>query len=165
MPEPKALPLDARMEELFWLRAGARPPEGCWLWQGTRGVRGYGVMWRQNQAFKAHRISWAIHHGEIPHGNLVLHRCDVTSCIHPEHLFLGTNADNTHDMISKGRARLTISARGQEHGFARLVEDEVREIRRRAALGEPHAALSREFGIGQSSISRIVSRKRWSHVP
>lgn len=77
--------------------------KGCWPWMGGINSTGRGIFWLNNETPKAHRISWIVHHGPIPKGKLVLHRCDNGRCVNPEHLFLGTHRDNTQDMIKKGR--------------------------------------------------------------
>lgn len=76
---------------------------GCWEWVGHRLKKGYGQMRCGKKLVLAHRASWAAFKGEIPVGLFVLHKCDNPSCCNPEHLFLGTNADNMNDMVAKGR--------------------------------------------------------------
>ena len=77
---------------------------GCWEWDGT--VRtGYGRFYVNGKMQSAHRVSWEIHNGPI-NGFLVLHKCDNTSCVNPEHLFLGTQKDNVRDMWEKQRAKV-----------------------------------------------------------
>lgn len=82
---------------------------GCWLWAGKRGPNGYayGAIWCDGKRKTAslHRVAYSVFHGPIPDGMLVLHRCDVRSCLNPAHLFLGTQADNMTDMVTKGRNR------------------------------------------------------------
>lgn len=74
------------------------PESGCWIWMaGTRA--GYGIY---KQVY-AHRYSYEKYKGSISDGLHVLHRCDIRTCVNPEHLFLGTNDDNIADMVSKGR--------------------------------------------------------------
>ncbi len=75
---------------------------GCWLWQGSLTPLGYGQFSYLGDQ-RAHRASWRIFCGEIPSGMFVLHRCDVRNCVNPEHLFLGTQADNIRDKVAKGR--------------------------------------------------------------
>lgn len=81
---------------------------GCWLWNGPR----YKKTWHGQFRFRfqgtrlAHRLSWMFHNGPIPAGMVVCHRCDVPHCVNPEHLFLGTWADNVRDMYAKGRQHI-----------------------------------------------------------
>jgi hypothetical protein len=84
----------------------------CWVWTGARNAAGYGDFHRgggMNHVF-AHRYSWELVHGSLPEGRLVLHHCDNPPCVNPKHLFDGTHADNTRDMIRKGRDRFWWSA-------------------------------------------------------
>lgn len=77
---------------------------GCHIWHGPKGVKGYGAFSYDGFTQRANRASWELHVGPIPVGFYVLHRCDNPSCVNPAHLFLGTAEDNTDDMIIKGRA-------------------------------------------------------------
>jgi hypothetical protein len=89
---------------LFW--ADVRLSDHCWEWVGPIGAGGYGAFGAADRAGlpqRAHRASWIIHFGPIPDGLNVLHHCDNRPCVRPSHLFLGTQADNIHDMIAKGR--------------------------------------------------------------
>lgn len=76
---------------------------GCQIWTAATSMKGYGQFNKGGKDYLAHRASWTISHGPIPAGLWVLHRCDTPPCINPDHLFLGTAADNTADMIRKGR--------------------------------------------------------------
>ncbi len=79
--------------------------DGCWLWVGrSKTWNGYGVIQHKHRALRAHRVSWEIHNGPIPVGLCVLHRCDTPACVCPDHLFLGTDADNNKDRSLKGRS-------------------------------------------------------------
>lgn len=77
---------------------------GCMLWTAGRDTRGYGQFRLDGKQMGAHRVAWLLYRGEIPKGLHVLHKCDVTSCVNPDHLFLGTAQDNVSDMVAKGRA-------------------------------------------------------------
>jgi hypothetical protein len=130
---------------------------GCRLWRGQLDKDGYGVCRWQN-CRKAHRLSWVQANGPIPDGMLVCHRCDTPACINPDHLFLGTDADNRTDMVTKGR-------RAQQHGernpYAKLTEDLVRAIR---ADARAHRAIASSYNVAKSTVGRVKRRDSWGHV-
>jgi hypothetical protein len=133
---------------------------GCWLWTGGLYSNGYGMTtlggWKVTQA---HRASYTAFKGPIPDGMFVCHTCDVKACVNPDHLFLGEPADNSADMVSKGR-----SAKGSAHGSAKLTEDKVSEIRSLLSSGAKHREISQKYGIAVSNVSFIATRKAWRHV-
>ena len=94
------------LTQRFWGKVAIG--EGCWLWVGWKSTRGYGKVnlpCGRGKTIYAHRLSYEIHYGQIPEGLLVCHHCDNPQCVRPEHLFLGTNYDNTQDAVSKGRQK------------------------------------------------------------
>lgn len=79
-------------------------PGGCHFWVGAITTTGYGRVWVDGKAVAAHREAWKRTHGSLPAEGLVIrHRCDETSCVRPDHLEVGTPADNTRDLLRRGR--------------------------------------------------------------
>jgi len=115
---------------------------GCWEWHASL-VHGYGCIGFRGKIWRAHRMSWTLHHGEIPEGLCVCHKCDNPKCVNPEHLFLGTKKDNRDDMVRKGRARFA-SQSGEANGMARLTDEQVHEIKT-SSCGP--VELSRKYGV------------------
>jgi hypothetical protein len=126
-------------------------PDACWLWQGTK-ARGYGALTIKGEKVLAHRLAWEIHRGPIPPGQWVLHRCDVRACVNPAHLFLGTCADNVHDMVRKGRG-------SKPPKKPAVAPDVIARIREGRALGLSLPALVRTTGVSMGSVFKIVSRR------
>lgn len=143
----------------FWLNV-RHDPRGCWPWTGYIGAHGYGEVTRANGCkARAHRVAWEFTFGPIPDGMFVCHRCDNPPCVRPNHLFLGTPAENTADMIRKRRA-----AHGVAHGNARLAPEQVLEIRERSARRERARDLAVEFGVSKGLIHAIVQRRLWKNL-
>ena len=95
--------------------ASVRKGPGCWEWTASRQKFGYGTKWHNGSVQLAHRIAWEEANGPIQEGMCVLHRCDNPKCVRPDHLFLGTVADNNADRHAKGRDGGGLAARAQTH--------------------------------------------------
>lgn len=130
------------------------PNSGCLLWCATIDKMGYGVVKVGGRRRKAHRIAWELAKG-APGVLHVLHKCDVPACINPDHLFLGTHADNMRDMVAKGR-----QARGAKNN-SKLRDATVLAIR--AAAGSQRQIAAR-FDISQRHVCNIKLGQRWAHL-
>lgn len=169
-PRLPALSLADRLERYTvrdgGLVAGLDSP--CWRWTGAKHEFGYGLLnsgGPKARVLRAHRLRYEMHVGAIPDGMLVLHRCDNPECSNPEHLFLGTNADNMRDMGDKARSKFHKARfRGIEHGMAKLTDDVVRSIRADRAQGCTYDALAARYSISRSLACQVALRRIWKHV-
>jgi hypothetical protein len=148
--------IDASLEERFWRNVHCPMHSECWLWLAYTNPRGYGMIGRGRRGegtILAHRLSWEIHHGPIPDGLCVLHRCNNPPCVFPGHLFLGTRADN-----NRHASECRITPRGEAHWNSKLTEEQVRTIR---AMPESQSKIAKLFGIGRIAVQNIKSGKTW----
>lgn len=123
-------------------------------------VGGYIALWARPRNVYAHRVVWEAHHGSIPSGQHVLHRCDQRDCYDIRHLFLGTISDNNADRDQKGRG-VVPDNRGVRHGMHKLTDEQVIAIYRDTRPGKLLAA---EYGVYPSCISKIRTGKAWRHL-
>ncbi len=135
---------------------------GCWKWTGDKEPFGYGRLQSHRGTegvLVAHRVSWEIHNGPIPDGLFVLHKCDNPECTNPEHLFLGTNADNMADKTAKGRQH-----KGEDHPAAILKENDILRIVAMNRTGIRKVDIARTLGVSQSTVYCVLKGSSWKHV-
>lgn len=142
-----------------FMRGVAFGASECWYWRGSINRLGYGVLPAMGES-KAHRVAYRLFKGEIPDGMLVMHTCDTRCCVNPEHLVVGTQADNMRDMASKGRGH-SKGCQGSRNPMAKLTEEKVAEIRLRKRDGAKQIELAREFCVSPMTISRVVRGELW----
>jgi hypothetical protein len=167
------------LEQRLWERVDKGAETDCWEWLGPKHRKGYGIIGKGGRSGGmklTHRVAWEITHGEpVPDGLFVMHTCDNPPCCNPNHLEVGTHAQNMAHMREAGRSSIGERhymvqhpewiRRGVEQSSTKLTEDDVRRIRAKYAAKEAtQTTLAAEFGVGSSTISLIVNRKRWSHI-
>jgi hypothetical protein len=149
---------NGKREDWFWDKVDKSGD--CWLWTAcTRGSNNYGAFKLDGRHQPAHRISFMWATGIDPGVLCVLHKCDTPRCVNPDHLFLGTPADNAADRDQKGR-----TARGERAGGVKLTEEQVITIRWLHDNGLTLRALAAMYGVSYSNIGRITTRDTWRHI-
>lgn len=166
--------LSKTFPERFWNKVDKngtfpthRPELGqCWKWTGMKAgwKRAYGYIGRGKAGSgreTANRASWLLHHGPIPDGLYVLHKCDNPECTNPDHIFLGTPKQNTCDMIQKGRMIIG-NHTGEHNGRATTTSETVALIRAAYVPGYvTKKQLSDRFGVSFHVIKGIVEHRTW----
>lgn len=159
----------------FWSKVIIKPIDECWIWIGaTMGSgNGYGCMRIKDVLYKANRMAFFISYDVDPFPFHVLHECDNTRCVNPNHLFLGTHADNMKDMKAKGRVasgensgRYTHpdkTPKGEKHHWAVLTEKEVIEIK--SLLKHlKNAEIAQKYSVSVCTIQDIRVGRSWIHI-
>jgi hypothetical protein len=150
--------LDRAIEDRFLSFVSPVPVTGCWLWTGGARSDGYGGFSVAGASEGAHRFAYRFYKGEIASGLCVCHRCDVRVCVNPEHLFLGTPAENAADRSAKGR---TARPTGEKAPSAVLMEIEALSIYHDA---RPHQQIADDYGVDRYAVYAIKAGKTWASV-
>jgi len=130
------------------------PNTGCWLWMGSFNASEFGYLrarmsWK-GRVFKATRFSFGRFNGPIPEKAIICHKCDVSLCVNPAHLYAGTPLSNSLDAIERGR-----------HPASKLSAEKVRAIR---ADKRSRTIVAKEYGIQKTTLGQILNRKIWWHL-
>lgn len=157
--------------EILWSRIDRSPhPNGCWLYDGYRTAKGYGVIKWGGKHWTVHRLIYCLSNGidALPRDLFVCHKCDNPPCCNPDHMFVGTQLDNLRDMQAKGRKYILA---GEDHPRAKLTADMVRTMREwyqtEYEPGDPHNGLrayARRLGVDIMTVRAVVHGKSWKCV-
>ena len=144
------------------LKATTINESGCWICTIGHGRYGRVKLDGTGIGLKNHRASWMVHKGPIPEGKCVLHTCDTPRCINPDHLFLGSHADNMADRAAKGR---NADQRGEKGPGTYLTAEQVLEIRSLWATGlYTQRQIGDMCGTNEGNVCNIVRRQTWKHI-
>lgn len=152
------MPAHRSLADRFHEKYERIPFSGCWIWKAAISKKGYGqICVYHDRARSAHRVSWELHKGKILNGLWVLHQCDVPACVNPDHLFLGTLADNWADCVQKARSgRPTI--RGEKNKSAKLTAENVADIKTKRIS---QRAFGKLYGVSHTTVGYIQLGKKW----
>lgn len=149
--------MDIETYRRFMRKVNTNGPNGCWIWTASTKFDGYGQFGINGTIERSHRIMWEHINGPILDDTCVLHKCDNRRCVNPDHLFLGTRADNARDKVCKGR-----HPKGNDSVKSKLCADDIdliRDLYSSKSLNQ--SDLAETFGISTSQISRIVRLENW----
>lgn len=139
----------------FWHHV-VRRETGCWLFRNN--AASYGTMRNDSgKNVQAHRFSYELHHGEIPRGMYVCHKCDVRGCVNPEHLYAGTHEDNNRDAVERRRHR-SAAKMADEARQRRLSPYDAENLRKDYAAGFTQQQLAKKYKVSQSTVSATIRK-------
>ena len=121
--------------------------------------KGYGSIRYKYEYIKSHRAIWAHHHGKIPDGLIIRHKCDNSICCNIDHLRLGTHKDNSKDMTDRNR-----QAKGSKNGSSKLTEQDIEPIRLLISNGHTLKSIGDRYGVSHSTIWLLKAGKMWMHI-
>lgn len=154
---------DSRFMERFWDRT--RQGEDCWIWTGGKSGAKYGMVLVRKRRQLAHRVAWVLaNRAPLPLGMVVRHRCDTPLCVRPDHLEIGTAAQNVRDTYERKRRTPGTWSGGTRRPNAVLDDQVVVDLRRAVRAGRSIRSLALEIGVDYTTAHRAVRGTGWSHV-
>lgn len=141
--------------------------KGCWLWKKwCTASYGYGMIDithdNKKHKIRVHRLTYFLWK-ENPKDLNVLHKCDITNCCNPMHLFLGTQKENLADMRGKKRGSNPPRHAGSRHPFSKVTEEQVLEMRALRFRGCKYREIGKKYGVSETAAHYCVN-KGWSHL-
>ena len=116
--------------------------------------KGYGLLGYKGKTTRAHKLAYELTYGPVPAGLHVLHKCDTPSCVNPDHLYLGTNADNVRDKVAKGR-----SLSRERNPSSKLTPEQVELIR---VDKRSQRKIAKDYGVAQTTVCNIKHGRTWA---
>lgn len=147
MPDTRAYTENKYVRFLKKVAIPSDEHDSCWIWRGAGKGNGYGSLTMDGYTISAHRAAYILMVGNIPEGMDVCHSCDNRNCVNPDHLFIGTRAQNMQDMSLKGRG----AGGCRKH----LKEWQVQEVRRRIEAGHSPSKIAAQMNINHGTITAI----------
>ncbi len=144
-------------QKLFWSNVDKLKEDECWIYKKCISTHGYARMQIKGKFIFAHRFSYELHHGKIPEGMFVCHKCDNPPCVNPGHFFLGGNMENSLDKVSKNR-----QSKGESHGMHVLNESDVIQIKKMLKQGMTGYQIAKIFDVHHQTIYSIKSGCNWN---
>lgn len=149
---------DDKDVERFWSHVIKGP--ACWHWRKHRTASGHGQLKVKGKRVYAHRFSYRITYGPITPGAVIRHKCNKPSCVRPDHLETGSQADNVADRVKAGR-----SATGERNGRSKLSSFQVARIKRALKLENSNIyQLAKKYRVTRKVIRDIREGRTWKHV-
>ncbi len=149
-------------EVIFWQKVAVSSDINvCWPWTRGKNQKGYGTSNLNGTSISSHRLAWYFTHKKHPKNLCVCHSCDNPACCNPNHLFLGTIAENNADKVKKGRAK---GMKGSSHPMAKLSDSDVVDIFNLRKTGQKLKDIAKKYHVTEASVSYIARGRTWSNV-
>lgn len=152
-----------RLKERFWAKVDIRGEDHCWEWQAGKERFGYGLIGVAGFTMRSHRLSFILAKGEIRQEDCVCHSCDNPPCVNPNHLWIGSRANNFWDMVTKNR-NFALSSVGESNFKSKLTEADAAKIIELAKAGVTVSDLMKQYDLSRSGIHNLLRGKVWKHL-